>query len=74
MTYDILVTCNDGKRDYAIERLKEFHDIKNIQQRKDQNQLLAQVQSEDKDYVMTSVVKRIHAIDGINNASLLPLA
>ena len=74
MTYNVLVTCNDGKRNYAIERLKEFQDIKNIQQRKDQNQVLAQVQSEDKSYVMTNVVQRIRAIDGINDASLLPLA
>ncbi|AFS81080.1 hypothetical protein NKOR_05985 [Candidatus Nitrosopumilus koreensis AR1] len=73
MTFDVLVTCDDGKRDYAIERLKEFQDVKNIQQRKDQNQVLAEVQSEDKNYVMTNVVKRIQAIDGINDASLLPL-
>lgn len=74
MAFDVLVTCNEGKRDYAIERLKEFQDIKNIQQRKDQNQILAQVQSEDRNYVITNVVQRIEAIDGISNASLLPLA
>lgn len=73
MGYEVLVTCNDGKRDYAIERLKEFHDIKNIQQRKNQNEVLAQITSDDKNYVLTNIVHRIQAIDGIKEASIPPL-
>lgn len=72
MTYEVLVTCNDGKRDYAIQRLKEFKDIKNIQQRKNENEVLVKVKSEDKNYVMTNIVHRIQDIDGINGASVLP--
>jgi translation elongation factor EF-1beta len=73
MAFKILVTCNDGKRDYAIERLKEFQDIKNIQERKNQHELFAEVQSDDKDYVMTNVVQRIQAIEGISDVSIPPL-
>ena len=73
MTFEVLVTCNEGKRDYAISRLKEFQDIKNIQQRKNQNELLADVDSDDKQYVQTNIVQRIQAIDGINEASIMPL-
>lgn len=72
MTYEVLVTCNDGKRDYAIKRLKEFQDIKNIQQRKNPNEVLAQVESDDKNYVMTNIVQRIQDIDGISDTSVLP--
>ncbi|MCV0411346.1 hypothetical protein [Nitrosopumilus sp.] len=72
MTYEVLVTCNDGKRNYAIKRLKEFHDIKNIQQRKNPNEVLAQVKSDDKNYVMTNIVQRIQDIDGISGTSVLP--
>lgn len=73
MGFDIVVTCNDGKRDYIIERLKEFQDVKNIQQRKNQNQLLAQVESNDKNYVTTNIVQRIRDMDGINDTAILPL-
>jgi len=73
MVFEVLVTCNEGKRDYAIDRLKEFQDIKNIQQRKEQNEILAVVESNDKHYVMTNIVKRIQDIDGISNVSLPPL-
>lgn len=73
MVFNILVTCDDGKRGYAIERLKEFQDIKNIQERKNKNELLAEVQSDDKDYVTTNVVQRIQAIEGISDASIPPL-
>lgn len=72
MTYEVLVTCNDGKRDYAIKRLKEFQDIKNIQQRKNQNEVLVQVKSDDKNYVMTNIVQRIQDMDGICGTSVLP--
>lgn len=73
MAFNILVTSNDGKRDYAIERLKEFKDIENIQERKNTNELSAKVQSDDKDYVITNVVQRIQAIDGISDVSIPPL-
>ncbi|KFM20384.1 hypothetical protein AAA799P11_00131 [Marine Group I thaumarchaeote SCGC AAA799-P11] len=73
MVFNILVTCDDGKRDYAIERLKEFQDIKNIQERKNKNELFAEVQSDDKDYVTTNVVQRIQAIEGITDASIPPM-
>jgi ppGpp synthetase/RelA/SpoT-type nucleotidyltranferase len=72
MTYEVLVTCNDGKRNYAIKRLKEFQDIKNIQQRKNPNEVLAKVESNDKNYVMTNIVQRIQDIDGISGTSVLP--
>lgn len=72
MVFEVLVTCNDGKRDYAIDRLKEFQDIKNIQQRKEQNEILAIIESNDKHYVMTNIIQRIQDIDGINNVSLPP--
>ncbi|AFS82082.1 MAG: hypothetical protein K5777_05125 [Nitrosopumilus sp.] len=73
MIHEILVICNDGKRDYAIERLKEFQDIQTIEQRKNQNEILAKVESDDKNYVTTNVVQRIQAIDGIDQASIRPL-
>jgi hypothetical protein len=57
----------------AIERLKEFQDIKNIQERKNQHELFAEVQSDDKDYVMTNAVQRIQAIEGISDLSIHPL-
>lgn len=72
MAYEVLVTCNDGKRNYAIKRLKEFQDIKNIQERKNPNEVLAQVKSDDKNYVMTNIVQRIQDIDGISGTSVLP--
>jgi translation elongation factor EF-1beta len=73
MTFTILVTCNDGKRDYAIERLKEFQDIKNIQEQKNQHELFAEVQSNDKDYVTTNVIQRIQSIEGISDVTIPPL-
>lgn len=72
MVYEVLIICKDGKRDYAIERLKEFQDVKNIEQRKNQNEILARIESEDENYVTTNVVQRIQAIDGINEASIRP--
>jgi len=39
MAFTILVTCHEGKRDYEIERLKEFQDIKNIEERKKWNRI-----------------------------------
>jgi nitrate reductase NapAB chaperone NapD len=73
MVFEVLVTCDDGKRDHIIQRLKEFHDIKNIQQRKNQNEISAKVESNDKQYVMTNIIHRIHDMDGISNVSLPPL-
>ena len=73
LVFEVLVTCNDGKRNYAIDRLKEFHDIKNIQQRKNQNEISAKVESNDKHYVMTNIVQRIQDMDGISDVSIPPL-
>ncbi|QUC64968.1 hypothetical protein NsoK4_01420 [Nitrosopumilus sp. K4] len=70
MVFDVLISCKEGKRNQAIERLKEFRDIKNIQERKNQNEVLAQVDSNDPSYVKTNVVDRIRAIEVISDASM----
>ena len=47
MVFNALITCVEGKREKVIERVKEFKDIKNIQQRKDKNQLQVEIHSND---------------------------
>lgn len=71
MVFNVLISCKDGKRDNTIKRLKEFQDIKNIQQRKNQNELMAEVISNDATYVKNNIVSRINAMDDITDASML---
>ena len=70
MVFNALITCIEGKRDQVIERLKEFKDIKNIQQRKDQNQLQVEIHSNDAAYVKNDIVNRINAMEDVTDASL----
>lgn len=72
MVYEVLIVCNDEKRDHVIERLKEFQDVKNIEQRKNKNEILAKIESEDEHYVENNVVQRIQDMDGIHEASIHP--
>ena len=71
MVFNVLISCKDGKRDNTIKRLKEFQDIKNIQQRKNHNEILAEITSNDASYVKNNIVSRINAIDDITDASML---
>ena len=70
MVFNVLITCVEKKRDRVIERLKEFKDIKNIQQRKEQNQLQAEIHSNDAAYVKNDIVNRINAMEDVTDASL----
>ena len=70
MLFNVLITCNANTRDSVIEKIKEFKDVKNIQQRKDQNELLLEVESNDESYVQNNVVKRMQDIQDVSNASL----
>ena len=70
MTFNVLVTCNSGTRKNVIERVKEFKDIKNIQQRKDENELLLEIDSNDAKYVSNNVVNRIKDFEDVADAVL----
>ena len=70
MIFNVLITCNANTRDSVMEKIKEFKDVKNIQQRKDQNELLLEVESNDQSYVQNNVVKRMQDIQDVTNAAL----
>lgn len=70
MVFNVLVTCSPGTRQSVIEKIKEFKDIKNIQQRKDENELLLEIDSNDAKYVQNNVINRIKDFEDISNATL----
>ncbi len=71
MTFNVLITCNDGTRNSVVEKIKEFKDVKNIQQRKDKNELLVEIDSNDASYVQNNVVNRMLDIDDLTDASMM---
>lgn len=71
MTFNVLITCNDGTRNSVVEKIKEFKDVKNIQQRKDENELLVEIDSNDASYVQNNVVNRMRDIDDLTDASMM---
>lgn len=71
MTFNVLITCNDGTRNSVVEKIKEFKDVKNIQQRKDKNELLVEIDSSDASYVQNNVVNRMLDIDDLTDASMM---
>ena len=70
MTFNVIVTCNSGTRKNVIEKVKEFKDIKNIQQRKNENELLLEIDSNDAKYVSNNVVNRIKDFEEVADASM----
>lgn len=68
MTFNVIVTCNSGTRKNVIEKVKEFKDIKNIQQRKNENELLLEIDSNDAKYVSNNVVNRIKDFEDVADA------
>ena len=70
MTFNILVICNPDTRKNVISRVKEFKDIKNIQQRKDENELLVEIDSNDAKYVTNNVVNRIKDYENVADVVL----
>ena len=70
MVFNVLVTCNPGTRQSIIDKIKAFKDIKNIQQRKDENELLLEIDSNDVKYVQNNVINRIKDFEDITEAIL----
>ncbi|MDX1595773.1 MAG: hypothetical protein R3327_02415 [Nitrosopumilaceae archaeon] len=70
MTFNVIVTCNSGTRKNVIEKVKEFKDIKNIQQRKNENELLLEIDSNDAKYVSNNVVNRIKDFEDVADATM----
>jgi len=70
LVFNVLITCNPGTRKTVIDQIKEFKDIKNIQQRKDENQLLLEIDSNDAKYVQNNVINRIKDFEDIAEATL----
>jgi len=70
LVFNVLITCNPGTRKSVIDKIKEFKDIKNIQQRKDENQLLLEIDSNDAKYVQNNVINRIKDFEDIAEATL----
>ena len=70
LAFNVLITCNPGTRKSVIDKIKEFKDIKNIQQRKDENQLLLEIDSNDAKYVQNNVINRIKDFEDIAEAAL----
>ena len=68
MTFNVLITCNSGTRKNVIALVKEFKDIKNIQQRKNENELLLEIDSNDAKYVSNNVVNRIKDFEDVADA------
>lgn len=71
MPFEVLITCNNETRSEIIGKIKKFKDVKNIQQRKNENELLIEIESNDEGYVKNNVIKRILDIEDVLDASMI---